>query len=35
MINIKQLSTGAVSIKDIEDRLNQTYNGEYIINVER
>lgn len=33
MINMKQLSAGAVSIKDIEDRLNQTYNGDYAIDV--
>lgn len=32
MINMKQLSTGAVSIKDIENKLNQTYCGEYIVN---
>lgn len=31
MINMRQLSTGAIAIKDIEDRLNQTYNGDYII----
>ena len=34
MINMSQLSTGTISIKDIEDLLNQTYNGEYIINGE-
>lgn len=32
MTNMKQLSTGTVSIKDIENKLNQTYEGEYIIN---
>ena len=32
MINMKQLSSGAITIKDIEERLNQTYNGEYIVN---
>ena len=31
MINMKQLSSGAISIKDIERRLNQTYTGEYTI----
>ncbi len=33
MINMKQLSTGVVSIKEIEDRLNQTYKGNYAINL--
>lgn len=33
MINMKQLSSGAVSIKDIEELLNQTYNEEYVINM--
>ena len=33
MINMRQLSTGIVSIQDIEERLNQTYNGEYLINI--
>ncbi len=32
MINMEQLSTGAISIKDIENKLNQTYQGEYIVN---
>lgn len=32
MINMKQLSSGAVSIKDIENKLNQTYQGEYMVN---
>lgn len=31
MINMKQLSSGAISTKDIEKWLNQTYNGEYTI----
>lgn len=33
MINMKHLSSGAISIKDIENRLNQTYNEEYVIDV--
>lgn len=32
MINRRQLTTGVVTIKDIERKLNQTYFGEYIIN---
>ena len=32
MINMKQLSTGNITMKDIENKLNQTYQGEYIIN---
>lgn len=31
MINMKQLSTGAISISDIEEKLNQTYTGDYHI----
>ena len=31
LINMIQLSTGAITIKDIEKRLNQTYYGEYVI----
>lgn len=31
MINMKQLKDGAVTIDDIERRLNQTYIGEFII----
>ncbi|WP_290235927.1 hypothetical protein [Bacteroides acidifaciens] len=31
MINMKQLSSGVITIKDIESKLNKTYNGEYII----
>lgn len=33
MINMRQLSTGAVSIMEIEDKLNQTYNGNFVIDV--
>ena len=33
MINMNQFSTGAISIKDIEDLLNKTYNGDYKIDV--
>ena len=33
MINIKQMRRGNVSIKDIESKLNQTYQGDYVINV--
>lgn len=33
MINKRQLSSGAITIKNIETRLNQTYSGEYIIGV--
>lgn len=32
LINRRQLETGKVYIKDIENKLNQTYQGEYIIN---
>lgn len=32
MINMKQLSAGVITIKDIETRINQTYSGEYIVN---
>lgn len=31
MINTKQINSGAITIKDIEQRLNQTYTGEYIV----
>ena len=31
MINMKELSSGAITIKNIEERLNQTYLGEYTI----
>lgn len=31
MINMKQLSSGVITIKDIETKLYQTYIGEYII----
>lgn len=33
MINMKQLASGAISIKDIEKRLNQIYSDEYIIDL--
>lgn len=29
---MEQLSKGAITLKDIERKLNQTYNGEYSIN---
>lgn len=32
MINKKQLDSGAISIKDIENKLNQTYQGEFLVN---
>lgn len=32
LVNKVQLSTGAVTIRDIERRINQTYMGEYVIN---
>ena len=32
LVNKAQLSTGAVTIRDIERRINQTYMGEYVIN---
>lgn len=32
LINMEQLSKGAVTLKDIERTLNRTYQGEYIIN---
>lgn len=32
MINMTQLSQGIITIKDIEQKLNQTYEGEFIIN---
>ena len=31
LVNREQLSKGAVTLKDIERRLNQTYNGGYFI----
>lgn len=31
MINIKQLSSGVITIKDIETQINRIYNGDYII----
>ena len=33
MINMRQLSEKVITIKDIEDRLNQTYRGEYVIEI--
>lgn len=32
MINMTQLSQGIITIKDIEQKLNQTYEGNFIIN---
>jgi hypothetical protein len=32
MINMVQLSNGTISIKEIEQKLNQTYEGDYIVN---
>ncbi len=31
MVNSRQLSTGAVSLKKIEEKLNQTYDGDYVV----
>lgn len=31
MINVKQLAEGNITIKDIEDKLNQTYQGDFVI----
>lgn len=31
MINMEQLESGAVTFKDIENRLNQTYEGTYVV----
>ena len=33
MINTKQLATGKITIKKVEDMLNQTYLGEYLIDI--
>ena len=33
MINMVQLKSGRVSIKEIEEKLNQTYFGDYAIDV--
>ena len=33
MIKVRQLATGVITIRTIEERLNQTYDGEYIINM--
>lgn len=32
LVNMEQLSKGTITLKDIECKLNQTYNGEYFIN---
>lgn len=32
MINAKQLSTGKLTLKNIENKLNQTYQGEFVVN---
>lgn len=32
LVNMEQLLKGAITLKDIERKLNQTYNGEYFIN---
>ncbi|MGN0037051.1 MAG: hypothetical protein ACI36X_07565 [Bacteroidaceae bacterium] len=34
MINREQLSAGRITIKDIEEKLNQTYQGEFVVGVE-
>lgn len=34
MINMKQLTSGKITISDIERRINHTYNGEYTIREE-
>lgn len=33
MINMKQLAAGIITLKDIERRLNQTYSGDYTIDL--
>ncbi len=33
MINMVQLKSGAITFKDIETRLNQTYRGNFIVNA--
>lgn len=33
MINMAQLKSGAITFKDIETRLNQTYRGNFIVNA--
>lgn len=33
MINMAQLKSGAITFKDIEARLNQTYRGNFIVNA--
>ncbi len=32
LVNMEQLSQGTITLKDIERKLNQTYQGEYLIN---
>jgi len=32
MINMKRLSDGAITLKDIEQKLNQMYMGEFVVN---
>lgn len=32
LVNMKQLMNGIITLKNIEQKLNQTYNGEFIIN---
>lgn len=33
MINMRQLAEGKITIKDIENKINQTYEGDYIVDV--
>ena len=33
LVNKKQLDSGAISLKDIENRINQLYRGDYIVEV--
>lgn len=32
MVNVKQLTAGAITIQDIEDELNRTYRGDFTLN---
>lgn len=32
MVNVKQLTVGAITIQDIEDELNRTYRGDFTLN---
>lgn len=32
LVNMEQLSKGAITLRDIERKLNQTYSGDYFIN---